>query len=98
MHVISRKALRVFWTANPQAEGPLKAWFKIVDAASWGSFAEMRRTFPSADLVGRCTVFNVGGNNYRLVAVIHYNRGKIYIRRVMKHQEYDRGRWKDECC
>ncbi len=98
MRVISRKALRDFWTACPQAESPLKAWFKIAESASWGTFAEMRRTFPSADQVGRCTVFNIGGNKYRLVAVIHFNRGKVYIRHVLTHAEYNRGRWKDECC
>lgn len=58
------------------------------------NFAHLRATFPSADLVGVFTVFNIGGNNYRLIAVIHYNRSKVYIRHVLTHAEYDRGDWK----
>jgi len=51
--------------------------------------------FPSADQVGHLTVFNIGGNKARLVAAIHYNRHKIYIRAVLTHDEYDRGKWKE---
>jgi mRNA interferase HigB len=47
--------------------------------------------------VGRCIVFNLGGNKYRLVAAIHYNRGVAYIRHVLTHAQYDRGKWKEEC-
>lgn len=50
--------------------------------------------FPHADKVGKFTVFNVGGNKVRLIAAIHYNRGKIYIRHVLTHREYDKGAWK----
>ena len=58
------------------------------------SFVHLRETFPSADLVGRFTVFNVGGNKVRLISVAHFNRGKIFIRAVLTHQEYDAGTWK----
>lgn len=50
--------------------------------------------FPSADIVGKFTVFDIGGNKVRLIAAIHYNRGKLYIRHVLTHEEYDRGNWK----
>jgi len=50
--------------------------------------------FPTADQVGKLTVFNVGGNKVRLIAAIHYNRKRIYIRWVLTHREYDQGRWK----
>jgi len=53
--------------------------------------------YPQADQVGRCTVFNIGGNNYRLIAAIHYNTGVVYIRHVLTHAEYDRGAWKKGC-
>jgi len=59
------------------------------------SFVELRRIFPSADQVGKLTVFNIGGNKARLIAAIHYNRCRIYIRQVLTHTEYDRGRWKE---
>jgi len=59
------------------------------------SFAELRTVFPHADQVGRFTVFNIDGNKARLIAAMHYNRQKAYIRAVLTHEEYDRGRWKE---
>ena len=56
---------------------------------------DLRTAFPSADQVGRLTVFNIGGNKARLIAAIHYNRCKVYIRAVLTHQEYDEGKWKE---
>jgi mRNA interferase HigB len=47
------------------------------------------------DKVGKSTVFDIGGNKYRLVVAIHYNRKKVYIRHVMTHAEYDQNRWKE---
>jgi mRNA interferase HigB len=95
MHVISKKCLRQFWTVHADAERPLRQWFRVVSKAYWRSFAELRATYRTADRVDRFTVFNIGGNKYRLVAVIHYNRGKVFVRHVLTHQEYDRGKWKD---
>ena len=57
--------------------------------------AEIREVFPSADKVGKLTIFNIGGNKIRLAAAIHYNRKKIYIRAVLTHKEYDEGKWKE---
>lgn len=94
MHIISRKALQIFWEEHADAESALRRWYKIVDQTDFQSFVELRQTFPSADNVGDLTVFNVGGNKYRLIASIHFNRGKIFIRHVLTHEEYDRGAWK----
>jgi len=96
MHVISRKKLRQFWEERPDAETPLRAWFKIVRQVQWETFADVRAVFPHADQVGRYTVFNVGGNKYRLIAAIHYNRGKVYVRHMLTHKDYDLGHWKDD--
>ena len=95
MHVISRKALRVFWSRNPDSAASLSRWFKIMDRQAFCNFAELRATFPSADRVGNLIVFNIGGNNYRLVTSIHFNRAKVYIRHVLTHAEYDRGDWRE---
>ena len=73
---------------------PLQHWFTIVRKTDYASFAALRATFPSADQVDRFTVFNVGGNKFRLIAAIHYNRKKVYIRHVLMHAEYDQGRWR----
>ena len=94
MHVISKKALREFWKKYPGSKGSLTRWFKIMDKQDFGNFAELHATFPSADQVDDLTVFNIGGNKYRLIASIHFNRGKVYIRHVLTHAEYDKGRWK----
>jgi len=94
MHVISRKALRKFWEQYPDSESALSRWFKIMQRTDFASFDALRATFPTADKVGDLIVFNIGGNKYRLIASIHFNRGKVYIRYVLTHREYDRGAWK----
>jgi len=94
MHVISRKALREFWEKYPNSKTPLSRWFKIMEKQDFGTFAELRSIFPSVDKVDDLIVFNIGGNKYRLIASIHFNRGKVYIRHVLTHGEYDKGGWK----
>jgi mRNA interferase HigB len=94
MHVISRKALRSFWEQHPDSESALSRWFKVMSQCEFSDFNALHATFPSADKVGALAVFNIGGNKYRLVASIHFNRGKVYIRHVLTHREYDRGGWK----
>jgi mRNA interferase HigB len=96
MWVISRARLRDFWERHADAETRLRAWYQVVEAASWDGFGDLRRTFPSADQVGRLTVFNIGGNAYRLVARVEYEKHRVYIRRVMTHQEYDASDWKND--
>ncbi|HEV3263201.1 MAG TPA: type II toxin-antitoxin system HigB family toxin [Gemmataceae bacterium] len=95
MHVIAKKRLREFWALHPDAEAPLRAWHQAARQEEWRNFADVRERFPHADRVGKLTVFNVGGNKYRLIAAIHYNRGKVYVRHVLTHAEYDRGDWKE---
>jgi mRNA interferase HigB len=94
MHVISKKVLRQFWGKYPDSQIPLTRWFKIMDIQSFSNFASLRSVFPSVDQVGDLTVFNIGGNKYRLIASVHFNRDKIYIRHVLTHLEYDKGGWK----
>jgi len=94
MHVISRKRLKEASTRHGELEAPLDAWFRIAKKASWKNLADVRRTFSSADAVGKWTVFNIKGNQYRLITEINYMFGRIYIRRVLAHAEYDRGGWK----
>jgi mRNA interferase HigB len=94
MHIISRKMLRQFWEQHPDSESALTRWFKIMQRHDFASFETLRATFPTADKVGDLIVFNIGGNKYRLIAAIHFNRRKVYIRHVLPHQEYDRGAWK----
>lgn len=94
MHVITRKRINEFGAVHPDSRSPLAAWYAIVDKTSFGSFAELRKVFARADLVGDKVVFNIGGNKYRLIAAIHFNRGKVYIRNILTHAEYEKGGWK----
>jgi mRNA interferase HigB len=96
MHVISKKNLRNFWEKHARAQAPLEAWFQVALAAGWESFSDVQKTFSTADQVGKFTVFNIGGNKYRLIAAIHFNRGKLFVRHVLTHPEYDDGKWKNE--
>lgn len=96
MHVIAKPALIEFWIKHPDAENPLQAWFRTMESKNFTDFNDLRTTFASADTVEGLTVFNIGGNKYRLIASIHYNRKKVFIRAVLTHPEYDRGNWKQK--
>lgn len=95
MHVITRKRLNLFADKYPETRSALTHWYQVVKKNDFGSFSDLRGHFPSADQVGRLTVFNIGGNRVRLIAAIHYNRRKIYIRAVLTHTEYDQGKWRE---
>ena len=75
----------------------MRAWFAQTSASDWESFNDLRNTFPAADLVGNCTVFNIAGNNYRLIARVFYGSHKVYVLKVMTHVEYDRQDWPTQC-
>ena len=94
MHVISRKALREFWEKHPDSRTALLRWFKIMQTTDFQNWNELHLALPSADKVDDWIVFNIGGNKYRLIASIHFNRGKVYVRYILTHPEYDRGSWK----
>ena len=94
MHVIAKPALIEFWEKHPDAESPLQAWFRTMESETFVDFIELRATFASADYVDGLTVFNIGGNKYRLIVAIHYNRHKVFVRAVLTHAEYDLGKWK----
>lgn len=95
MHIITRKRLLEFNKKHPDSEEPLDRWYRIVKQSSYNSFAELRKTFPKADQVGKFTVFDIGGNKYRLIAYIVYSAKRIYIRHILTHPEYDKGKWKE---
>jgi mRNA interferase HigB len=95
MHVISYKRIREFFSMHRDSRFPLAAWFKIVNKATWQNFAELRMAYPSADLVGRYTVFNFAGNKYRLISRIVYRSQTVFIVAILTHKEYDSGKWKE---
>ena len=94
MHIISRKRLLEFGKRYPDSTEPMDRWYRIVKNSNYNSFAELRKTFPQADQVGKFIVFNIGGNKYRLIAYIVFSAKRIYIRHVLTHAEYDKEEWK----
>ena len=88
MHIITRKRLLEFVEKHPDCFTALESWYRIVKLTDYNSFAELRQTFPSADKVGNLTVFNIGGNKYRLVALVVIVAETVIIKAVMTHEEY----------
>ncbi len=101
MRVISKARLKQFWEVpgRRNSEGPLRAWYTHVSSrtVAWHSWADVKADFSTASLVGNCVVFNVGGNKYRLVTRILYPSQKVFVLKVMTHQQHDDDRWKEEC-
>ncbi|MEK6279111.1 MAG: type II toxin-antitoxin system HigB family toxin [Acidobacteriota bacterium] len=95
MHIISYKRIREFSLIHRDAAISLKAWYTTAKNSQWQNLAEVRRVYPSADLAGRYTVFNVGGNKYRLIARIVYRSQTLFIVAILTHDEYDLGKWKE---
>jgi len=89
--------LNAFAAKHPASKAPLDAWYRVARNAQWRNIIDVRQVYSAADLVGICTVFNIAGNKYRLVTHIKYARQAIYIRHVLTHPEYSRGKWKNEC-
>ena len=94
MHIISKPTIIIFYEKYPDAKNPLISWWKTMHRKTFTDFNDLQTVFPSADYVNGLTVFNIGGNKYRLIASIHYNRKKVFIRAVLTHHEYDCGEWK----
>jgi mRNA interferase HigB len=91
MRIIARRTLRAYWEKHPDTEQPLRAWFARVKEAAWQSPADVKKDYRQASFVGNNrVVFNVKGNNYRLVVVVEYDYGIVYIRFVGTHAEYDK--------
>ena len=89
--MISRRAIREFAKQHPEALDPLRRWAKVTESVEWKTPADVRRTFNTADFVGDKTVFDVGGNKYRVIAFVHYRRKAVYIKEVLTHKSYDKG-------
>lgn len=91
MHVVSVKRLRQFWEEHADSQPALRAWYREARTAAWKSFAEIKECHRSADcLPGNRVVFDIKGNRYRMVVRIHYNAGRIFVRFIGTHAEYDK--------
>jgi len=96
MRVISRKALRDFWEIHANAQAGLLLWYQRITEGNFQTFNDIRQVFSSADLVSNFTVFNISGNNFRLITYIDYSYQLIFIRAVLTDAGYDKENWKND--
>jgi mRNA interferase HigB len=96
MHVISYRRLREFAQKHSNSSEALDSWYKIASKADWSNLIEVQSVFPRAEAVGNFTIFNIKGNNYRLIVSIDYERQLIYIKYILTHGEYDKEAWKND--
>jgi len=90
MVIITKGAIHEFSKRQPRATQPLNDWFDKTQDADWKDFKDVKSTFNSVDFIGNDRfVFNIGGNNYRLVGMIHFTIRTVYIRAILTHREYD---------
>ncbi len=94
MKIVSNSALRAFSVVHPQADAPLKGWRRVIEKNRFENWGELKASFNAVDRVGDLVVFDIGGNKYRLIAYIRFEKQIVYIKAVLTHQEYDKGAWK----
>ena len=91
MRVIARRTLREFWEEHADVEQALKAWFQEVSKSNWVSFQELKQDFPSASILqDNRIVFNIKGNNYRLIVKFNLEYQMAWIRFIGTHSQYDK--------
>jgi len=97
MIIITEERLIEYTKQHPDAASSLLRWGALVRAAKWRNLADTRRTFSHADPVGQCTIFNIKGNDYRLITRIDYGLQTVTLKQFVTHSEYNRGGWKKDC-
>jgi mRNA interferase HigB len=99
VRIIKRSTLATYWARHPAAESPLLQWDSVTRAAHWRNISDVRQAFPHADAAvvasgNTVTIFNIGGNNFRLIVSIKYSWGIVYVRDFLTHAAYSSQRWK----
>ena len=91
MRIIAQSTLREFWQQHADAEQPLKAWYQDVCSMNWTSPTDIKNIYANASILPKNrVVFNIKGNDYRLIVHVRYDIGIVFIRFIGTHQEYDR--------
>jgi mRNA interferase HigB len=88
--------LRDFCLTHADACDALYDWYRVASKAKWQNLIDVQSVYKSAESVGNFTVFNIRGNNYRLIVDIIYASHRIYIKYILTHAEYDQGKWKND--
>jgi mRNA interferase HigB len=99
MRIIARPILIEYWEKHGQEKSSLEKWYRVVLKSDWAKPDDIKKTFNSVDPYTKDNrlyhIFDVGGNNTRVIVNIHFNTKRVYIRKVLTHQEYSRDRWKE---
>src|SRR5437868_9685086 len=90
MRIISERRIREFYEKNRESESVFREWIQVVRKADWLSFSDVRRSFNHSDVHDKFTIFDIGGNKYRIIAKIEYSKHIVFIRFVMSHGEYNK--------
>jgi mRNA interferase HigB len=91
MRIIAKSTLQTFWRRHPDAEGPLLAWYREVEKEDWAGPSDVKNKYRNASFIkGNRIVFNIKGNDYRLIIKINYKYRVIYVRFVGTHPDYDK--------
>ncbi len=96
MHIISRKILREFCQKHSDSCDAIYNWRRIASKADWKNLNDVQKTYRTAEAVGSFTVFNIKENHYRLIVDIIYASQRIYIKYILTHADYDKGKWKND--
>jgi mRNA interferase HigB len=96
MRLIAIKNLRQEVCQYPNAKKAIEAWYMVAKNAEWHSLEDVCKIYRSAEAVGNFTVFNIKGNNYRLIVGINYVKQRIYFKYFLTHAEYDKDFWKND--
>jgi mRNA interferase HigB len=101
MKIITKRRILDYAKRHPNASANLLAWITVTSSAQWQSITDVRKIFPHADLATASssktvTIFNIAGNNHRLITAIHYNTRSIFILKILTHSDYSKDRWKND--
>ncbi len=102
MRIITERQIREFWQGEQgleksRRESTMREWIRTVRLADWSNFADLKNTFNHADVYKNCTIFDIGGNKYRIIAKVEYQKHLVFIRFVLTHSEYDKKKWQFDC-
>src|SRR5262249_55466365 len=99
MKILNIEGIEKFVKKHADARGAFERWRQITEVANWKSFEDVKRESPAADRYKTCSIFDIGGNKYRLIAKINYGEGLqvVRVRKAMTHAEYSKDKWKTDC-
>jgi mRNA interferase HigB len=90
LRIVAKKILRSFWEKYPDNEQQLTTWYRETGKSEWGSPNDIKKNYPSASIIaGNRVVFNIKGNNYRLIVKVNYDYGMVWVRFIGTHADYD---------